>query len=329
MTLKRRAFLSLPAAGGLAALGATLPVFAQAEAYPTKPIRIVVPYSAGGPVDVVARVIGERLGHYFGQSVVVDNRTGGNATIGTEHVARSAPDGYTLLMAAPAHTANPSLVKTLGYDTAKDFVAISNIIEQPLIIVVHPSLPVKTIPELVALLKAHPDKYNYATSGAGGPQHLMGEMFKAATGTKIAHIPYRGAAPAATALLAGDTQISFGTPTNTMPHVRAGRLRALAVSTVERSPFASDLPTLNELGFKDFNYFSWTGLLAPAGTSKEIVDTLYAGVKKALTEQRTREKLLKAGMQPVGSSPEEFARFLQLDMQRAGRIIRETGIQPE
>ncbi|MDB5945124.1 MAG: hypothetical protein JWQ33_150 [Ramlibacter sp.] len=327
MNIKRRSAFLGPLALCLTALAGPAPVLAQGS-YPSRPIHIVVPYSAGGPVDVVARVIGERLESYWRQPVVIDNKAGANATIGTEFVARAQPDGYTLLMGAPAHTANPSLMK-LNFDTAKDFIPVSNIIEQPMVIVVHPSLPANNIKDLIALLKANPDKYNYATSGAGGPQHLMGEMFKAATGTRIAHIPYKGAAPAATAILSGDTQISFGTPTNTMPYVRLGKLRALAVSTRERSPFAPELPTLAELGFKDFNYFSWTGLFVPAGASPEIVNKLHDGIKRALAEPETREKLIKAGMQPVGSSPQEFAKFIQLDLARSTKIVKDTGIQPE
>jgi tripartite-type tricarboxylate transporter receptor subunit TctC len=326
MSTQRRKFLC-GLAMGLAAVAGVGPAVAEG-AWPSRPIHIVVPYSPGGPVDVVARIVGERLESYWNQTVVIDNKAGGNATIGTEFVSRAQPDGYTLLMGAPAHTANPSLMK-LKFDTAKAFIPISNIIEQPMVIVVHPSVPAKNIKELVALLKANPDKYSYATSGAGGPQHLMGELFKSATGTSITHIPYKGAAPASTAIMAGDTQISFGTPTNTMPYVREGRLRALAVSTRERSPFAPDLPTLNELGFKDFNYFSWTGLFAPAGTPPEVVSKLYEGIKRALAEPETRDKLMKSGMQPVGSSPQEFAQFIQLDMARSAKIVKDTGIQPQ
>lgn len=322
MQMQRRQWLA-----ALAALGAA-PVLAQSGGWPSRPVRIVVPYAAGGPVDVVARVIGERLENYWQQRVLVDNRAGGNAAIGTEHVARSAPDGYTLLMGAPAHTANPSLMK-LNFDTAKDFIPISNIIDQPMVIAVHSSLPVTNLRELIELVKANPDKYNYGTSGAGGPQHLMGEIFKSATGTRITHIPYKGAAPAGQALLAGETQVSFGTPTNTMPHVRTGRLRALAVSTPQRSPLVPDVPTLAELGFKDFNYFSWTGLFAPAGTPTDVIAKLHDGIRRALAEPETREKLLKAGMQPVGSSPQEFARFVQLDMARSAKIVKDTGITPE
>jgi tripartite-type tricarboxylate transporter receptor subunit TctC len=273
-------------------------------------------------------VIGERLENYFQQRVLVDNRAGGNAAIGTEFVARSAPDGYTLLMGAPAHTANPSLMK-LNFDTARDFLPISNIIEQPMVIAVHPSVPANNLRELIDLLRANPDKYNFGTSGAGGPQHLMGEIFKAATSTRIVHIPYKGAAPAAQALLAGETQVSFGTPTNTMPNVRTGKLRALAVSAPRRSPFAPDVPTLAELGIPDVNYFSWTGLFAPAGAPPDVVNKLYEAIRRALAEPETADKLIKAGMQPVGSSPQEFARFIDLDIARSAKIVKDTGLQPQ
>ena len=323
MTIQRRHLIT-----AWVALTVSATAMAQAQSYPNRPIRIVVPYAAGGPVDVVARVIGERLESYFQQRVLVDNRAGGNAAIGTEFVARSAPDGYTLLMGAPAHTANPSLMK-LNFDTARDFLPISNIIEQPMVIAVHPSVPANNLRELIDLLRANPDKYNFGTSGAGGPQHLMGEIFKSATSTRIVHIPYKGAAPAAQALLAGETQVSFGTPTNTMPHVRTGKLRALAVSAPRRSPFAPDVPTLGELGIPDVNYFSWTGLFAPAGTPAEVVSKLYEGIRRALAEPETADKLMKAGMQPVGSSPQEFARFIDLDIARSAKIVKDTGLQPQ
>jgi tripartite-type tricarboxylate transporter receptor subunit TctC len=323
MTIQRRHFIA-----AWLALTVSATATAQAQSFPNRPIRIVVPYAAGGPVDVVARVIGERLENYFQQRVLVDNRAGGNAAIGTEFVARSAPDGYTLLMGAPAHTANPSLMK-LNFDTARDFLPISNIIEQPMVIAVHPSVPANNLRELIDLLRANPDKYNFGTSGAGGPQHLMGEIFKAATSTRIVHIPYKGAAPAAQALLAGETQVSFGTPTNTMPSVRTGRLRALAVSAPRRSPFAPDVPTLAELGIPDVNYFSWTGLFAPAGTPPDVINKLYEGIRRALAEPETADKLIKAGMQPVGNSPQEFARFIDLDIARSAKIVKDTGLQPQ
>jgi hypothetical protein len=289
----------------------------------------VVPYAPGGPVDVTARIMAERMEAHLGQRVLVENKAGGNATIGTEFVARAPADGYTLLMAAPAHTANPSLIKSITFDTAKDFAPIAMVMDQPMLIAVHASVPANNIKELVALVKANPSKFNYGTSGAGGPQHLMGELFKAATGTQIMHVPYKGAAPAAAALLAGDTQVAFSTPTNILPHVKSGKLRALASSTARRSPFSPELPTLAESGVAGFEYSSWTGLLAPAATPRDVVQKINDAVMKALAEKETRDKMFQNGIQPVGSSPEEFARFIALDLARSAKIIRESGIQPE
>jgi tripartite-type tricarboxylate transporter receptor subunit TctC len=303
------------------------PIFAQT--YPAKPIKLVVPYAAGGPVDVIARILSDRLGEILQQRVIVENKAGGNAVIGADYVAKAAPDGYTLLVAAPAFTANMSLVKNVPYDAIKDFAPVSWVVDQPLFVVVHPSVPATSIKELIALLKANPDKYNYGTSGSGGPQHLLGEMFKAATGTRITHIPYKGAAPASTALLAGDTQISFSTPTNTFPFVKAGKLRALAVSTAQRSVFAPDLPTLAELGLGGFNYSSWNGVLAPAGTSKEVVQRLYEAIAKALGEKEVRDKFFVQGMDVIGTTPDAFAEYLKLDLARSAKIIKDNGIQPE
>ena len=320
----RRQFMGALLMGLMAAAGA------WAQSFPgARPIRIVVPYAPGGPVDVTARIMAERMEAHLGQRVLVENKAGGNATIGTEYVARAAPDGYTLLMAAPAHTANPSLIKSIGFDTAKDFAAIAMVMDQPMLIAVHASVPAHTIKELVALIKANPTRFNYGTSGAGGPQHLMGELFKAASGTQILHIPYKGAAPAAAALLAGDTQVAFSTPTNILPHVKTGKLRALASSTARRSPFSPELPTLAESGYPGFEYSSWTGLLGPAGTPRDVVQKLNEAVMKALAEKETRDKMFQNGIQPVGSTPEEFGRFIALDLARSAKIIRESGIQPE
>ena len=324
MQFIRRQIWSALALGLLAGSGA------WAQNFPSiKPIRIVVPYAPGGPVDVTARIMAERMEAHLGQRVLVENKAGGNATIGTEFVARAAPDGYTLLMAAPAHTANPSLIKSITFDTAKDFAPIAMVMDQPMLIAVHASVPANNIKELVALVKANPSKFNYGTSGAGGPQHLMGELFKAATGTQIMHVPYKGAAPAAAALLAGDTQVAFSTPTNILPHVKSGKLRALASSTARRSPFSPELPTLAESGVAGFEYSSWTGLLAPAATPRDVVQKINDAVMKALAEKETRDKMFQNGIQPVGSSPEEFARFIALDLARSAKIIRESGIQPE
>lgn len=325
MNLSRRRML-VNLAGSLAAMGSSS---SWSQAYPSRPIRIVVPYSPGGPVDVTARILAEPLGRYLRQSIIVDNRAGGNAAIGTEFVARSAPDGYTLLMAAPAHTSNPSLMKSLSFDTAKDFTGISCIMDQPLLIAVHSDLEVNTLDELLAKLRANPGKFNYGTSGAGGPQHLMGEMFKTATGTQITHIPYKGAAPASVALLAGETQVAFSTPTNILPHIKTGKLKVLAVSNAKRSPFTPDIPTLAELGVTGFNYSSWTGLLAPTGTPKDVIQKLYSGVLASLAEKEVKDKMFQNGIQPLGTSPEEFAKFLALDFSRSAKIISDSGVKAE
>ena len=302
---------------------------AAAQSYPSRPIKLVVPYSAGGPVDVTARIVSDRLGEVLQQRVIVENRAGGNAVIGADYVAKSAADGYTLLVAAPAFTTNMSLVKNIPYDAVRDFVAVAWLTDQPLFVTVHPSVPATTIPELVALLKANPDKYNYGTSGTGGPQHLFGEMFKTATGTKITHIPYKGAAPASTALLAGETQISFSTPTNTFPLVKAGKLRALAVSSAKRSVFGPDLPTMGELGYSGFNYSSWIGVLAPAGTSRDIVRRLHEAMAKVLGEKEVHDKFFTQGMDVIGSTPEAFAEFIRADVARSAKIVKDNAIQPE
>lgn len=325
MNLSRRRMLA-NLASSLAAMGSSS---SWSQAYPSRPIRIVVPYSPGGPVDVTARIFAEPLGRYLRQSIIVDNRAGGNAAIGTEFVARSAPDGYTLLMAAPAHTSNPSLMKSLSFDTAKDFTGISCIMDQPLLIAVHSDLEVNTLDELLAKLRANPGKFNYGTSGAGGPQHLMGEMFKTATGTQITHIPYKGAAPASVALLAGETQVAFSTPTNILPHIKTGKLKVLAVSNAKRSPFTPDIPTLAELGVTGFNYSSWTGLLAPTGTPKDVIQKLYSGVLASLAEKEVKDKMFQNGIQPLGTSPEEFAKFLALDFSRSAKIISDSGVKAE
>jgi len=325
MNLSRRRMLA-NLAGSLAAMGSSS---SWSQAYPSRPIRIVVPYSPGGPVDVTARIFAEPLGRYLRQSIIVDNRAGGNAAIGTEFVARSAPDGYTLLMAAPAHTSNPSLMKSLSFDTAKDFTGISCIMDQPLLIAVHSDLEVNTLDELLAKLRANPGKFNYGTSGAGGPQHLMGEMFKTATGTQITHIPYKGAAPASVALLAGETQVAFSTPTNILPHIKTGKLKVLAVSNAKRSPFTPDIPTLAELGVTGFNYSSWTGLLAPTGTPKDVIQKLYSGVLASLAEKEVKDKMFQNGIQPLGTSPEEFAKFLALDFSRSAKIISDSGVKAQ
>jgi tripartite-type tricarboxylate transporter receptor subunit TctC len=302
------------------------PEIAIAQTWPTRTVKLVVPYAPGGPVDVCARILAERLTEVLGQSVVVENKAGGNAVIGTMAVINSAPDGYTFLVAAPAHTGNMTLMKKPPYDAVKDFAPVSLVMLQPMFVVVHPSVPANTIGELITLLKNNPDKYNYGTSGSAGPQHLMGEMFKSATGTKVTHVPYKGAAPASTALLAGEMQISFSTPTNTFPYVKAGKLRALAVSTPKRSIFAPELPTLVEQGLAGFEFSSWTAILAPAGAPRDAIQKLYEALQKVTASADIREKFFLQGMEVVGSSPEQTGEFIRQDVVRSAKIIRENNI---
>ena len=307
-----------------AGLSSVSPV--NAQTWPARPIKLVVPYAPGGPVDVCARILAERLTDVLGQSVLVENKAGGNAVIGTMAVVNSAADGYTFLVAAPAHTGNMTLLKKPPYDAVKDFAPVSLVMLQPMFVVVHPSVPATNIGELITLLKNNPDKYNYGTSGTAGPQHLMGEMFKSATGTKVTHVPYKGAAPASTALLSGEMQISFSTPTNTFPYVKAGKLRALAVSTPKRSIFAPELPTLAEQGLAGFEFSSWTAVLAPTGTPKETIQKMYEALQKVTAAADIREKFFLQGMEVVGSSPEQTADFIRQDVTRSAKIIRENNI---
>lgn len=303
---------------------------AFAQAYPSRPIRIVVPLAPGGPADVAARVVGEKLSEELKQTITIDNRSGGNATIGTDIVAHAPADGYTLLIATPAYTSNPSLLKSATYDPVKDFTAVSNLMLQPLFVVTPSSVAANNMKELIVWLKANPGKFNYGTSGTGGPQHLMGEMFKAATGTQITHVPYRGAAPAAVALLSGETQISFSTPTNVISFVKTGKLKAFSVSTAKRSHFDRTVPTMQESGYANFDYSSWTGLVAPAGTPKDVIERLHQVIVQALKAKDVQDRFALQGMDPfIDASAADFDKFLSEDVARSSKIIKATGIQPE
>lgn len=314
---------------GAAVMVFAAPVFSQA--FPSKPIRIVVPFAAGGATDVIARVMGQRMSESLGQQVLVDNKPGGSAIIGTEFVAKSAPDGYTLLHTANPHTVNPSLFPKLPFDSVKDFVPIMLTGFTPLFVTVHSSVPASSLKELIALLKANPGKYFYGTSGTGGPQHLAGEMFKAATGTNFIHVPFKGAAPAGTALLSGEVQIAFASPPSAMPYVSTGRLKVFAVTSAVRSHFAPDLPTLAESGFPGFDMSAWFGLFAPQGTPREVIARLHEAAVKALSLADTQEKLAALGVElpGAGNTPEQFLAFIQADIARSAKIVREAGVRPD
>jgi tripartite-type tricarboxylate transporter receptor subunit TctC len=298
-------------------------------AYPSKPIRMIVPYPPGGPTDVLGRIVAQKLSESLGQQVVVENRPGASGMIGSEVVAKAAPDGYTLLTNASIHVINPSLYPKMNFDALRDFTPISLIAQVPLILVVNPGLPVKSVPELIALAKAQPNRLNFGSSGNAAAPHLAGESFKIATGVQMQHVPYKGSAPALTDLIGGQVQLIFDSMPSAMPHVKSGRVRALAVTTAKRSPTVPDLPTIAESGVPGFDISTWYGVWAPAGTPKDIVNKIAAEIAKALHQPAVRERLAALGAEPVGNTPEEFAAYCQSELAKWSKIVRESGAKAD
>lgn len=295
---------------------------AVAQAWPDKPIRVIVPFSAGGTVDAVARIVAERMAQSLGQGVVVENRLGAGGVIGTEAVARAAPDGYTLLHGTGStHGANSVVYRKLSYDPVKDFAPIAMTTRTPFILVVHPSVPARTVAELAALAKAQPGKLNYASFGNGSSSHLAAELFKALTGTDIAHVPYKGSAPAVVATVAGEAQVLFDVLNTSGGHVRAGRLRLLGVGTEKRSALLPDTPTLAESGVSGFDASVFFGFFAPAGTPRPIVERLNKEIRAALAAPDVREKLVTMGNDVVGSSPEELGATVAAEVDKWKRLV--------
>jgi len=303
-------------------------VAAQAQTYPNRSIRLVVPWAAGGPPDAVGRVLGQRVGDVLRQQIVIDNRPGANSIIGTEMVARAAPDGYTYLLTTGSHTTNAALHPKLPYDTLKDFTALTLVGESAgMVIGVHPSLPVKTVKELVALAKARPGQLTFGSAGNGNTLHLAGELFKAATGVNITHVPYKSATPALNDLLGGHIDMMFASPISLAGPIKAGRLRGLAQMGVRRSHLLPDLITLNELGIREAEIGGWYGLYAPSKTPREITDRMLAEVLKALKEPEVREKIGNLGAEPVGMPSDEFARFILADIEKYTQLGRRINLK--
>ena len=317
----------------IAALGAVLlgSSVSHAQDFPNKPIRIIVPYTAGGSSDYVARTVAAKLQENLKNPVVVENKPGGNAQIGCDYVAKSAPDGYTLLLAGlTTHAAAPALYKKLPYDTIKDFAPITNLIESPLVVVVHPDVRANTLREFVALAKANPGKLNYGSAGVGNTLHLAGEMFRMATGTDLVHVPYKGASQALGDLLGDRIQVMFDLPQTPLANIQAGKLRALAVTGSERLSLLPNVPTTVEAGVPAFTFGTWIGLVAPAGTPPAIINRLHAEIVKAATQPDVREAFAKMAMLVAPSeSPEAFAKKIQAETERLAKVIRAAGIQPE
>ena len=306
----------------LVALAGALPWLASAQTYPAKPIRIICSLAPGGGVDTTARLIGQKFNEAWGQPAVVENRPGAGGTIATEMVARAAPDGYTLLVTASGHAIAPAVYK-LNFDTIKDFAPVTLVVYAPSVLVVHPSVPARSVKELLALARARPDELRFSSSGNGSPQHLGLELLKVMTGVRMVHIPYKGTAPSMTDLIGGRVSVSMASTVSTLPHVKAGRLRALAVISGKRSVGAPDLPTVAEAGVPGYAVDTWYGLFAPAGTPKEIVAKLYEETAKSIAQPELKEKLLGAGLEPVGSAPEHFAAYVQAETIKWGKVIRQ------
>lgn len=300
----------------------------HAQAYPSKPIRLLVGFPPGGTNDIVARIVAPKMGEYLGQQVVVDNRGGANTAIATELGARAVPDGYTLLFNAPGHATNPSLMK-LPFDSVKDFAFISMLAEAQNLLVTHPSLPVRTVKELIAISRRHPGEINYGSSGTGSTVHLSAELFQYMTGVKWVHIPYKGGGPGVVALLAGEVSLYFGNVPTVIRQARAGKLRAIAVTGPKRTAAAPDVPTIAESGVEGYQVTTFYGLSVPVKTPKAIFDRLHAETVKAVNAPEVREKLQGLGADPVGSTPEQYAAFIQAEIAKWAKVIKAAGIKGE
>jgi len=310
-----------------AALFALAGVAVAQGAYPSRPVTLVVPFPPGGGTDTGARIVAQKLGAKWGQTVIVENKGGAAGMIGADMVAKAKADGYTLLMGNIGTQAiNPSLYKKMPYDAATAFVPIALVAELPLAMMVNPTVPAKTAREFIALAKSEPGKMSYSSSGAGGAPHLAAEMFKEATGTFIVHVPYRGGGPAIGDLLAGHVQLSFMTVLEASGHIKAGKLRALAVTGSQRVPALPEVPTLAETALPGFNSISWIGVLAPAGTPKEIVDKVSSDVREVVASDEVKQKLIELGAVPAGTTPAQFQALIDSDRRRYAQVIKDKKI---
>jgi tripartite-type tricarboxylate transporter receptor subunit TctC len=310
----------------LAALCALAAGTASAQSWPTRPIKYIVPFAPGGTTDILARTISEKLSIALGQPVVVENKPGAGGGVGADFTAKAAPDGYTIMGGTiSTHAINASLYTNLPYDPVKDFVAITLIARVPNLLVVNPDIPVKTVAELIALLKANPNKYTFASSGNGTSQHLSGELFKSMAGVQMQHIPYKGSPPALQDVVGGQVTMTFDNITTALPLAKAGKLRALAVTTAKRSAVAPDVPTLAESGLVGFEVGSWQGVFAPAGTPPDIVKRLNAEIVKIINMPDVREKLLALGAEPVGDTPEQFAAYVKTEGVKWSEVVKKSG----
>jgi tripartite-type tricarboxylate transporter receptor subunit TctC len=328
MTLdrNRRLALALLAGGSLAAAA---PAWAQAPGYPDKPIRFVVPYPPGGGTDVIARIVQERLQAALGQPVVIENRGGAGGSVGTEVVAKSAPDGYTVLFTLSSHTINPAIYPKLNFDTVKDFEPVGTVASLPQILVAHPKVPANSLAELAALAKAKPAELSYASVGNGSPGHLAGEMFKLRAGVQMTHIPYRGGGPAVTDVMGGQVPLLWVSIPAAAQFVKTGKLKALAVSTLKRTLAFPDVPTVHESGYPDFEVDSWYAMFVPTKTPRPVIERLNRALNTVLAEPAIREKLLAQGADAVGGTPEALGRVVAAELPKWAKLAKDANIKAD
>jgi tripartite-type tricarboxylate transporter receptor subunit TctC len=313
-----------------AALLAAFALSVVAQDWPSRPLKIVVPFAAGGNTDVVARTVAIRLQDILGQGVIVENKAGAGGVIATDYVAKSAPDGYTLLMSSTGpHTVMPAMMPKIPYDAVKDLMPISNVTSNAQVLLVHPSFPAKTVSELVTLLKKEPGKYAFGSGGVASTTHMSGELFKSMAGVNMIHVPYKGGAPLAVSSIGGDVPISFNNMFDALPHIRSGKLRGLAVTSVTRQAQLPDLPTLAELGMTGYESGPWNGLVAPARTPPEIIARLATAVQRISREPAFQERMLEIGSVTIGDTPEQFRAYINVELARWSKVVKESGAKLE
>lgn len=302
------------------------PVLAQSGPYPNRPIRLIVPYPPAGAIDPIARVIAKQVSEAWGVPIIIENKPGAGTVIGTQLVAQAAPDGYTLLVASSNHVINPVMMSKLPYDSVKGFEPISLISIIPFMLTVNPEVPAKSVAELISYAKAQPGKINFSSTGDGGTTHLAGEYFKSMAGVELVHVPYKGSNPSMMGVVSGEVQMTLDSVFMQKPQVDAGKLRALAVTAPRRMPIVPELPTISESGLTGYEAYSWAGLLAPAGTSPEIIQKWQKEIERIMKSPEIRDAQLNQGLDPVGSSSEYFAKFIGVEMAKWGKVIKEAKI---
>lgn len=315
--------------GACALIAATLAAPLCAQSYPTRPVRFILPFPAGGPTDLLGRIMGQKLAAQLGQPVVPENRPGAGGNVGTDYASKQAPDGYAIVLASPSLAISPSLYKKLGYDPVKDFAPISMVAHIPNVLLVHPSVPAKTLKELVQLAKANPGKLNFGSGGLGTSNHLGSELFKSLAGVNIVHVPYKGSNEAMVGMMGGHVDmVVIGVPP-TLPHIKAGRVRPLAVLAAERLPYLPDVPTAREAGIPNFEVTTWYVLAVPAGTPREIIGRLNAEWVKLAESPDTKEKMQTAGFEPMSSTPEQAGEFVKAEIVRWAQVIKDAKLKVE